>query len=107
MTDYHFTGAHPRILTGLSQGVNALIFPVDRDTPPYGSTIEAHPGDALQTDEPYEHPELTEVESDDDEDEDASDAHGLSLEDEAWAQANPKPKPPHTTTPAPADPTEN
>jgi hypothetical protein len=61
MTDYHFTGAYPRVLAGLSQGVNALILPADRETPPYGSTIEAHPGDALQTDEPYIHPELTVV----------------------------------------------
>lgn len=61
MTDYHFTGAHPRILTGLSQGVNALILPADRDAPPYGSTLEAWPGDAVSTDEPYEHPELAEV----------------------------------------------
>jgi hypothetical protein len=62
MTDYHFTGAYPRVLAGLSQGVNALILPADRDAPPYGSTIEAHPGDAIQTDEPYIHPELEEVE---------------------------------------------
>ena len=61
MTDYHFTGAYPRVLAGLSQGVNALILPADRDAPPYGATIEAHPGDSVQTDEPYPHPELTEV----------------------------------------------
>jgi hypothetical protein len=61
MPDYHFTGAYPRVLAGLSQGVNALILPTDRATPPYGSTIEASPGDAVHTDEPYVHPELTEV----------------------------------------------
>lgn len=101
MTDYTFTGAYPRILTGLSQGVNALILPADGEAPPYGSTIEAHPGDAVQTDEPYEHPELAEVEP--------SDAHGLSQEDEEWAQVNPKPKPKpsRTTNPATADPTDN
>ncbi len=64
MTDYHFTGAYPRVLTGLIQGVNALILPTDRGAPPYGSTIEAHPGDAIQTDEPYDHPELEESELD-------------------------------------------
>lgn len=61
MTDYHFTGAYPRVLAGLSQGVNALILPADRPAPPYGATIEAFPGDAVQTDEPYDHPELAEV----------------------------------------------
>ena len=61
MHEYHFTGAYPRVLAGLSQGVNALILPADRPTPPYGSTIEAAPGDSVQTDEPYDHPELTEV----------------------------------------------
>jgi|GEM_PF-4946944 len=60
MTDYHFTGAYPRVLAGLSQGVNALILPADRDTPPYGATLEAWPGDSVQTDEPYIHPELEE-----------------------------------------------
>jgi hypothetical protein len=61
MHEYHFTGAYPRVLAGLSQGINALILPAERPTPPYGSTIEAAPGDAVQTDEPYDHPELTEV----------------------------------------------
>lgn len=58
MPEYHFTGTSPRVLTGLSQGVNALLLPTDRPTPPYGSTIEAQPGDSLETNEPYEHPEL-------------------------------------------------
>lgn len=62
MPEYHFTGTYPRVLAGLSQGVNALLLPTGRDTPPYGSTIEAAPGDSLQTDEPYGHPELEEVE---------------------------------------------
>jgi hypothetical protein len=62
MHEYHFTGAYPRVLAGLSQGVNALILPADRPTPPYGSTIEAAPGDSVQTDEPYDHAELTGVE---------------------------------------------
>ena len=61
MHDYHFTGAYPRVLVGLSQGVNALILPSNRVAPPYGSTIEAFPGDAVQTEAPYEHAELTEV----------------------------------------------
>lgn len=64
MPDYHFTGAFPRLLAGLSQGVNAWLSPADEDVPPYGSTIEAHTGDALHTSEPYQHPELEEVESD-------------------------------------------
>jgi len=91
MHEYHFTGAYPRVLAGLSQGVNALILPADRPTPPYGSTIEAAPGDSVQTDEPYDHAELAE----------ASDSRGLSLEDEAWAQSNPAP------APVPAEPAED
>lgn len=58
MPEYHFTGTSPRVLTGLSQGVNALLLPADRPAPPYGSTVEAEPGDSLETDEPYDHPEL-------------------------------------------------
>lgn len=59
MTEYHFTGACPRVLAGLSQGVNAWLTPAAGDAPPYGSTLEACPGDLISTDEPYEHPELT------------------------------------------------
>lgn len=59
MPEYHFTGAYPRVLAGLSQGVNAWQTP----TPPYGATIEAFPGDAIRTDAPYDHPELEEVEA--------------------------------------------
>lgn len=64
MPEYTFTGAYPRVLTGLSQCVNAWHYPASGDpsTIPYGSTIEAHPGDSVRTDEPYVHPELTEVE---------------------------------------------
>lgn len=61
MPDYHFTGAYPRVLAGLSQGVNALITPAGGEAPPRGATIEAFPGDAVHTDEPYLHPELAEV----------------------------------------------
>lgn len=97
MTDYHFTGAYPRILTGLSQGVNALILPADRDTPPYGSTLHAHHGDSIQTDEPYEHPELTEV----------ADEPQPTEEDGTPIPTPKPPKPSRTNNPAPADPTEN
>lgn len=80
MTEYRFTGAYPRILTGLSQGVNAILTPAEGDAPPEGSTLEARPGDTVQTDEPYEHPEL--------------------------AEAPPKPAKPGKTTPNP-DTTDN
>jgi hypothetical protein len=50
---YLFTGAFPRVLTGLRQGVNA-----HRDGTPDGATIEANHGDEVTTTEPYEHPEL-------------------------------------------------
>lgn len=82
---YTFTGASPRVLTGLSQGVNAGVIYSPAGNPPYGSTIEACPGTHIRTDEPYVHPELEEFVPE------ASDAHGLSPEDEAWAQANPVP----------------
>lgn len=97
MTDYHFTGAYPRVLTGLSQGVNALILPTEGDALPYGSTIVAHPGDSLQTDEPYEHAELTEVI------EEPQPTH----EDGTPIPTPKPPKPSRTSNPAPADPTEN
>jgi hypothetical protein len=61
LPDYHFTGAYPRVLTGLSQGVNAWLTPTEGEAPPAGSTIEAAPGDALHTNEPYPHAELTEA----------------------------------------------
>lgn len=64
MPDYNFTGAYPRVLAGLSQGVNAAVLYSSAGLPPYGSTIEAYPGDAIRTDEPYVHPELAEVEPD-------------------------------------------
>lgn len=97
MTDYHFTGAYPRVLTGLSQSVNAFLTPAEGETPPYGSTIEARPGDSLHTDEPYEHPELTEVTPE-----------PRPAEEDGTQIPTPKPpKAPRTTDPAPAEPTEN
>lgn len=96
MTDYHFTGAFPRILTGLSQGINASIEPSEGDAPPHGATIEARHGDAIHTDEPYDHPELTEVI----EEPQPVDADGADI-------PAPKPaKPSRNSTPAPAEPTE-
>lgn len=86
MTDYTFTGAYPRVLTGLSQGVNATITPAEGDAPPHGSTLEARPGDAIQTDEPYEHPELTEVVDD-----------PQPTETDGSSVPTPKPKPGKTT----------
>lgn len=86
MTDYIFTGAYPRVLTGLSQGVNATITPAEGDAPPHGSTLEARPGDAISTDEPYEHPELAEVPVD----QQPTNADGSPI-------PTPKPKPGKTT----------
>jgi hypothetical protein len=96
MTNYHFTGTHPRVLAGLSQGVNAFIHKADGSVLPYGSTVWAHPGDALQTDEPYDHPELAEVPDEPQ----PVDADGTPI------PAPKPPKPSRTSTPAPADPTE-
>jgi hypothetical protein len=50
---YTFTGAYPRVLTGLRQGVNAR-----HDGTPPGATIEPDPGDTVTTDTPFDHPEL-------------------------------------------------
>jgi hypothetical protein len=93
MTAYNFTGAHPRILTGLSQGVNADLTPAEGDTPPHGATLEARPGDAIRTDEPYEHPELSEVAPE-----------PLPVDVDGTPIPTPKPKP--STKPGPATPTE-
>lgn len=62
MAEYTFTGATPRLLFGLSQGVNATLHPATPDTEPLadGQTIIAHPGDRLTTDEDYPHAELEE-----------------------------------------------
>lgn len=53
MPKYLFTGAFPRVLSGLQEGVNA-----HRDGTPDRATIEAHEGDTIVTAAPYEHPEL-------------------------------------------------
>jgi hypothetical protein len=60
MAEYTFTGATPRLLFGLSQGVNATLTPADPDAEPLadGQTIVAHPGDRITTDEDYVHAEL-------------------------------------------------
>lgn len=63
MPEYTFTGAYPRVLAGLSQGVNAEVLYSSAGIPPYGSTVEAYPGDGIRTKEPYAHPELAEVEA--------------------------------------------
>lgn len=59
MPKYLFTGAFPRVLSGLQEGVNA-----HRDGTPVGATIEAHEGDTIVTAAPYEHPELRLVDAD-------------------------------------------
>lgn len=60
MAEYTFTGASPRMLFGLAQGVNAKLTPATPDTEPLadGQTIVIHPGDRLITDEDYVHAEL-------------------------------------------------
>lgn len=63
MAEYTFTGAVPRLLFGLAQGVNATVHPATPDTEPLadGQTIVVQPGDRLTTDEEYEHAELQPV----------------------------------------------
>lgn len=60
MSDYKFTGENPRIMTGLVQGVNALVS--GETASPYGSTVLCLRGDTLHTDAPYNHAELVPLE---------------------------------------------
>ena len=53
MPSYRFTGAFPRVLTGLTEGVNAH----HEGTRP-GATVEPEPGDEVTTAVPYPHVEL-------------------------------------------------
>jgi hypothetical protein len=63
MAEYTFTGASPRMLFGLAQGINATLVPATPDSEPLadGQTIVVHPGDRLTTDEDYVHAELEPV----------------------------------------------
>lgn len=61
MPEYTFTGAYPRVLAGLSQGVNASLTAAVGESTVWGSTLEAAPGDHVRTDEPYDHAELAVV----------------------------------------------
>jgi len=97
---YTFIGAYPRVLVGLSEGVNAHLSAPNGASPGYGLTIVAEPGDTLETDEPYVHSELEEVTPE------ASDARGLSPEDEAVPATDPAPDAMTAEgAPAPAEPT--
>ncbi|QAY16124.1 hypothetical protein SEA_SONALI_11 [Arthrobacter phage Sonali] len=62
MPKYLYTGDHPRVLLGLSQGGNAQHFPASGDPSELveGQTVVIEPGDSVQTEEPYAHPELEE-----------------------------------------------
>jgi hypothetical protein len=53
--EYLYTGDHPRVLTGLSQTVNAFHHPASGNpsTLADGSTIEVQPGDSVTTEDPY------------------------------------------------------
>lgn len=64
MAEYTFTGVYPRLLFGLSQGVNAWHQPASGDpsTLADGQTIVVEQGDSVRTDKEYAHPELSAVE---------------------------------------------
>ena len=47
-------------MTGLSQGVNATVQPLNGSVPDPGATIVCSAGDLLHTDVPYPHPDLEE-----------------------------------------------
>jgi hypothetical protein len=61
MAEYLFTGAFPRVMFGLSQGVNAWHRPASGGPSELveGQTIVLEPGDRLRTDGDYTHPELS------------------------------------------------
>lgn len=58
MPSYVYTGGVPRMLFGLSHGVNAR--GSDRLKP--GQTVVVDPGDTVWTEEPYDHAHLEEIE---------------------------------------------
>lgn len=63
MAEYVYTGAVPRNLFGLIQGVNAWHAPAD-GTPSQlaeGQTVVVDPGDSVRTDKEYVHAELEET----------------------------------------------
>ena len=91
MPKYLFTGAFPRVLSGLQEGVNA-----HRDGTPVGATIEAHEGDTIVTAAPYEHPELRL------EDENGGFIPNTDGRDTIPASIEPTPVVPIAPTPAPA-----
>jgi hypothetical protein len=59
---YRFVGSAESVLHGLSHGVNALL---DRDEhgQPDESTVVAEPGDLVETDEPYPHALMVNLET--------------------------------------------
>jgi hypothetical protein len=64
MADYVFTGAYPRLLFGLIQGVNAWHSPASGDPSEltHGQTVIAEPGDSVRTTNEYLNAELSAVE---------------------------------------------
>ncbi len=60
MATYTFTGSEPRIMFGLSEGVNAWTTPADGEPSRLvdGQTVVLHPGDTVKTDKDFDHAEL-------------------------------------------------
>lgn len=61
MPTYRYTGAYPKHLHGLTHGVNAHHQPADGSEASPG-TVTASLGDHVTTADPYEHPDLKELE---------------------------------------------
>ena len=61
MPRYRYIGADPRVLHGLSHGVNATLTRRGGHDQPDGSTVSVVFGDVVETDEPYVHALLEEL----------------------------------------------
>lgn len=62
---YRFAGEVETVLFGLSHGVNALLHrDGEEHGQPDGSTVVARPGDEVETEEPYPHAHLVNIDTD-------------------------------------------
>lgn len=58
MPRYRYTSPFPAVLIGLRQGVEATVVRATGNPPPPAATIDAQPGDLIDTAQPVERPFL-------------------------------------------------